>query len=97
MEQTNSFYYTRAWQQCREAYKKSKGGLCERCLAKGIIKPGEIVHHKIHITPQNMNDTSVTLNWENLQLVCRDCHGLIHRPEKRYKVDAFGRVRIAPD
>lgn len=88
-----SFYSSKAWQRCREAYKKSKGGLCEKCYAKGIVKAGEIVHHKIHLNPDNINDTSVTMNFDNLELLCRDCHGEEHQKViRRYKVDDLGRV-----
>ena len=61
-------------------------------MAKGIVRPGEIVHHKAHITPQNINDPSITLDWSNLMLVCRDCHGELHAQGKRYTVDAMGRI-----
>ena len=84
-------YNSKAWQRCRIAYAKSKGGLCERCLAKGIYKPGEIVHHKIHLTEENYSDPSVALNFDNLQLLCRDCHAQMHN-SKRYRVDELGRV-----
>ena len=47
-----SFYNSHAWKDCRRAYSKSVGGLCERCLQRGIYSPGEIVHHKVHITPE---------------------------------------------
>ena len=85
-------YKSKAWQRCRTQYAKSKGGLCERCLTKGLYRPGEIVHHKVHITPDNINDASVTLNPGNLELLCRDCHALAHKPSKRFKVDELGRV-----
>ena len=91
-----SFYKSRAWQNCARAYKASKGGLCERCLKDGKITAGEIVHHKIHLTPQNINDPAVTLNWENLELVCRDCHAAEHGNKKRYTVDDYGRVITHP-
>ena len=39
-----SFYKSRAWQNCARAYAKSKGGLCERCLRDGIVTAGVIVH-----------------------------------------------------
>lgn len=87
------FYSSVAWKACRESYKKSVRGLCEVCLRKGIYKPGEIVHHKKHITPDNINDPTVTLAFDNLQLVCRDCHADLHKDRsKRYKVDALGRI-----
>ena len=80
------------WKDCRKAYIKSVGGLCERCYSKGIIKHGDTVHHKTPLTPENINDPSVTLNPENLELLCRDCHAEIHKPEKRYKVDEWGKI-----
>ena len=92
-EYASSLYSSKAWQKTRDAYKKSVGGLCEICWAKGIAKPGEIVHHKTPITPENINDTNVTLSFSNLQLVCRDCHAHIHdRKKRRYKLDELGRV-----
>ena len=89
---TESFYKTAMWQKCRDAYFKSKQGLCERCLERGRYKAGEIVHHIKPITPDNMNDPTITLNFDNLQLLCRDCHARVHKPSKRYKVDDLGRV-----
>ena len=90
-----AFYRTDAWRQCAEAYKRSVGGLCEKCYARGKIIPGEFVHHKIHLNNQNVHDPEVTLNWENLELLCRDCHAAEHSKRvKRYKVDALGRVQI---
>lgn len=66
--------------------------MCEVCLAKGIYKPGVIVHHKIHLTPELIAQPEITLSFDNLQLLCRDCHALAHRPEKRYKCDELGRI-----
>lgn len=81
-------YSSQAWKKCRMEYAKSKGNLCEICLSKGLYTPGEIVHHKIELTPQNVNDPAVTLCWDNLQLVCRECHAQIHdRRQRRYKID----------
>ena len=95
MKATDWFYKTTAWKNCRDAYAKSVGGLCELCLKKGRIVPGEIVHHIQHLTPETAHDPNVALNWSNLCLVCRECHGNEHRKhKKRFKVDALGRVSI---
>lgn len=91
MKENKAFYKTQAWQKCRNAYMEYRNGLCEVCLSKGIYKPAEIVHHKIHLTPENIKDPSVSLCWDNLQAVCRDCHAEIHGG-RRYKVDAQGHV-----
>ena len=102
-EYAKRFYKSKAWQKCRVAYAKSVGGLCEICLANGVYTPGEIVHHKNHISPETIDDPTVTLDWRNLELVCRECHRKLHEDDinpngnaKRYSVDSFGRVTIAP-
>lgn len=88
-----SFYGTQAWKDCRAAYKSSRGGLCERCLSRGLIVAGSVVHHKIELTDDNVNDPSVSLNWENLELLCRDCHEQHHqRSLHRWKVDELGHI-----
>ena len=92
-EYAAKLYKSKAWKKCREAYARSRGYLCERCLANGITKPGEIVHHKIYISPANVSDPTVTLNFDNLELLCRDCHAQEHTGVViRWNIDEFGRV-----
>lgn len=92
-EFAKAFYSSNAWKNCREAYKKKARGLCEICLAAGRYTPGEIVHHKKHLTPENINDPAIALSFDNLQLVCRECHAAIHRSKiPRYFVDKYGHV-----
>lgn len=87
------FYSSKAWKQTRAAYRKAQRNLCELCLENGIIKPCEIVHHKIEITPVNISDPTVTLNWDNLQCLCREHHAKVHGYSlERFKIDEFGRV-----
>ena len=87
------FYSSEAWNNTREAYKKSVGGLCERCLQRGLIVPGEIVHHKEHLTPGNIDNEALALGFDNLELVCRECHAEEHgKKRRRYEIDDFGRV-----
>ena len=68
------FYKSKAWQKCRQGYisrrKSIDGGLCEVCREQ----LGYIVHHKIPLTPQNINDPNITLNYNNLQYDCKQCH-----------------------
>lgn len=78
------FYSSTHWQKCRDGFIAYKRGLCERCLAKGIIKAGRDVHHKIHLTPQNITDPAIALSWDNLELLCKECHEEEHR-EKDWK------------
>lgn len=64
-----AFYKSNEWIKCRDSFMESKHYICERCgeLAK-------ICHHKVYITPQNIHDPGVTLNWANLEALCRTCH-----------------------
>lgn len=87
-----TFYNSTAWKRCREAYRKKAGGLCERCKEKGLITAADAVHHKTYITPLNVTDPNITLNFDNLELLCRSCHEIEHRRRRRYKVDSYGRV-----
>ncbi len=72
-EWAKSFYKSKAWRDCRDAYFIYRHGLCERCG-----RPGLIVHHRIYLTPQNINDPNVTLSFENLELLCSSCHNNEH-------------------
>ena len=89
------FYHSKEWQKTRDLVIQKRHGLCERCLAKGIIKTGNTVHHKIELTPENINDPRISLGLDNLQLLCRDCHADVHRKWKgsdRYELDEWGNV-----
>ena len=88
-----AFYSSAAWLKCRAAFIKYKRGLCERCLARGLYVPGDTVHHIVHITPDNIGDPSVTLSFDNLRLLCRDCHAAEHHPDGlRYSFTPDGSI-----
>ena len=92
-----SFYKSKAWQRTRDAYASSVGGLCECCRSHGLINAGEIVHHKVHLTPENINDPSIALNWDNLELLCKTCHDEERdKKPKRWRADPDGKVHLIP-
>ena len=88
------FYKSTNWQTCREAYARSVKYLCEDCLGNGLIVPGEIVHHVTEITPENIDDPEITMNFNNLRMVCRDCHAKHHgaKQGQRYTILSDGTV-----
>lgn len=93
-----TFYNSKAWKVCRAAYLKQHS-LCERCLQKGEVTPAVIVHHKIHLNKQNVNDPSITLNFENLEALCLDCHNKHHFAEKvprRWSFNEYGELELGP-
>jgi len=73
-EFSKNFYKRKAWKKLRQQYFNSVNGLCERCLSKGLYVPGDEVHHKVTLTPGNINDPNITLNWDLLELLCFTCH-----------------------
>lgn len=72
------FYSSKAWQDCREEYARSRQYLCEDCMRRGIYKPGVIVHHVEELTPMNIHIPEVAMGFKNLELLCRDCHARRH-------------------
>ena len=69
----HNFYKSPAWLAARELKIVSVNSLCERCGHIGIE-----VHHKERLTVENVNDTSISLNQDNLELLCRECHNQEH-------------------
>jgi hypothetical protein len=51
------FYRSDEWHLARAIKICNQNGLCEKCG-----KPGNEVHHKIHLTIQNVDDPNVSLN-----------------------------------
>ena len=69
----HNFYKSAAWQVARQIKYQEQDGRCERCK-----RLGEEVHHKIRLTPDNVIDSLVSVNQENLELLCKDCHNKEH-------------------
>lgn len=75
------FYKTQAWRRTRDAYIQRRiaidGGICEVCGRE----LGKVVHHKIWLNDQNVNDIRVSLNPDNLRYECQTCHNAEENPE----------------
>lgn len=88
-----AFYNSKRWVDCRSSYISQRiaidGGLCERCHNA----PGYIVHHKIYLDPTNINDPEISLNHDNLEYLCHECHNDEHvgREAPLCSFDAEGR------
>lgn len=68
-----TFYKSSKWLKCRAAFLAGRFYICERCG-----RPATIAHHKRHITPENVSDPNVTLNFDNLEALCVECHNKEH-------------------
>lgn len=89
------FYISRRWKVTRKAYIQSVDGLCERCRANGFIVAGTQVHHKVKLTPENIDDPNISLSFDNLELLCDKCH---HEEHDRYaRCHKHGRYTVLQD
>lgn len=98
-EYAKKFYNSKAWERARAYVMARDLGLCQECRKKGRYRSGDTVHHIIHLTPENINDPAITLNPDNLETICRDCHAEVHQKPKGYRftLDEFGDVEISDD
>lgn len=76
------FYRQKRWRELRRVLMHERSGadglICEHC-GKPILKDYDaILHHKIELTPQNVNDDSIAYNPDNLIFVHAKCHNEIH-------------------
>ena len=84
----HNFYKSDSWRAARELKIMSVNGLCERCGQIGIE-----VHHKERLTVDNVNDLSISINQDNLELLCRECHNQVHRRfSKEVRFDKDGNL-----
>lgn len=99
-EFAKKFYNSKAWKKCRASYiamrQSIDGGMCESCHER----PGYIVHHKTELTPYNINDPFVSLNFQNLKYDCHICHNKENKGEEveglvQYEFDEEG--ELIPD
>lgn len=73
------FYHSKAWQDVRSFVWDRANGLCERCMERGELKPADVVHHRVPLSPENMGDPDIALNPDRLVALCNDCHTEVHR------------------
>lgn len=59
-------------------------------MERGELKPADVVHHKIPLNPENVNDPAISLNPELLIALCDDCHTEVH---KQLGIGALGTPR----
>ena len=88
----HNFYKSPEWQLAREIKIREANGTCERCSALG-----EEVHHIINLTTLNVIDPTVSLNQENLELLCKKCHNKVHKrfsKEKEFDSDGNFLVKV---
>ncbi len=73
-----TFYASQSWLDFRSLVIMQRGMKCEYC-GNAISKAAEMtLHHIKELTPDNVKDTSISLNPDNVMLVHLKCHNQIH-------------------
>lgn len=71
------FYHSKEWKKTREYVLMRDNYLCQYCG-----KPAAEVHHKIHLSENNIYDREINLNPDNLISLCKSCHFEQHYGDK---------------
>jgi len=72
-------------------------------MQRGIIQTADVVHHIVPLTEDTVTDINLSLNWDNLQALCRKCHAEVHdeiyrkRTGRRYVIAPDGSVEVCDD
>ncbi len=92
-EFSKAFYNSDAWDKARRLALSRDNFLCQDCLNNGYITEAEEVHHITELTPENINDPSITTGLNNLVSLCHNCHTARHlKKTKRFRIDKSGRL-----
>ena len=72
-----SFYNSQKWKRARQLCISRNHGICERC-GKAFASKQLIVHHKVHLSQENITNENISLSQDNLECVCKFCHNEEH-------------------
>ena len=79
----SDFYRSKEWEKFREIVindrTKEDGMIYDEVTGKPIVRKYDVIlHHITHLTEENVNDVSISLNPENIQIVSHKTHNQIH-------------------
>ncbi|MGG7163783.1 HNH endonuclease [Clostridium ihumii] len=77
-EFSRKFYKSKQWIDFRKIILAERGPICQQC--KKIIRESRHIqlHHKEELTPTNITDVNITLNPDNIEVLCQECHNKLH-------------------
>lgn len=82
MDKIHQFYCRKQWRDLSYNLKIERGGKCSRCDFIAVNKEDFkylIAHHKIELTEDNVDDPNISLNPDNIEIICHSCHNKEHR------------------
>jgi hypothetical protein len=72
------FYNSRTWRNFSKLLKTENNYMCYKCNKIELSTKNLIAHHKIELTEDNVDDVDVSLNKNNIDIICFYCHNRIH-------------------
>lgn len=83
MFRLETFYQSKEWlafrMQVIEARTAEDGFVYDEITNKPILRAYDLIlHHKIELTDENVNDYNISLNPDNVQIVSHKTHNMIH-------------------
>jgi len=79
MDKLHSFYCSKAWRDLAYRLKIERGGRCERTGEIFTNMSQLIAHHKEPLTEDNVDDTAIALNPNNIEVISLKEHNKEHR------------------
>lgn len=73
-----TFLASDLWNKFRLNLIAERGNKCQKCGVAVVPSFKLHGHHIIELTPENVRDYSISLNPDNVLLICRDCHDKEH-------------------
>jgi len=77
LDPIHAFYCRKDYLSLAQACKIKSGGVCTKCgriFDLSDLRP----HHKIELTLDNIDDPNITLNPDNIEVLCHECHNAEH-------------------
>lgn len=81
------FYNSKEWIRLANHIRKKYCYICQECNKPNSSE----VHHIKYVTDTNVTDPAITLNENNLTLLCRECHNKVHNRFRPIRHAAEGR------
>jgi hypothetical protein len=80
MDKRHAFYNSSPWRDLAYRLKVERGGKCARC-GETVIDFSLLIghHYPVELTEENVDDASISLNPDNIEIVCHRCHNKEHR------------------
>lgn len=77
LDPIHAFYCRKDYLDLAQRCKIASGGLCAHC--GGVFDIDDLrPHHKIELTIENIDDVNITLNPDNIEVLCHNCHNAVH-------------------